>query len=108
VDDSGPDPEIAAEAIPHDGVGYLHGRTMGELFDAEARATAQTLVDAGRPVREIRLPRLDEHSLGALLQHFMLETALAAELLGLDAYDQPAVEAGKRLTRQYLAGGSEG
>jgi len=35
--------------------------------------------------------------------HFMLETMLAAHLLGVDAFDQPAVEEGKILTRDYLA-----
>ena len=48
--------------------------------------------------------RLDETSLGALLMHFMLETILAARLIGVDAFDQPAVEEGKVLAKQYLAG----
>ncbi len=34
--------------------------------------------------------------------HFMLETIIAAELLGVDPFGQPAVEAGKKLARQYL------
>ncbi|MGH6792780.1 MAG: hypothetical protein ACRECF_08585, partial [Methyloceanibacter sp.] len=47
---------------------------------------------------------LDERALGALMMHFMLETILAAHLLGVDPFDQPAVESGKILTRRYLAG----
>ena len=34
--------------------------------------------------------------------HFMLEVILAADLLGLNAFDQPAVEQGKNLARHYL------
>jgi glucose-6-phosphate isomerase len=34
--------------------------------------------------------------------HFMLETIIAAHLLGVDAFDQPAVEEGKVLAKQYL------
>ena len=34
--------------------------------------------------------------------HFMLETVLAADLLGVDPFDQPAVEAGKILARRHL------
>ena len=49
------------------------------------------------------LARLDERSLGALLMHFMLETIAAAELMGVNAFDQPAVEEGKVLARQYLS-----
>jgi glucose-6-phosphate isomerase len=34
--------------------------------------------------------------------HFMLETIIAADLLGVNAFDQPAVEEGKVIARQYL------
>jgi glucose-6-phosphate isomerase len=81
---------------------YLAGRSMGDLLDAEQRATAASLVRQGRPTRIFRLARLDEQTLGGLLMHFMLETMIAAELLGVDAFDQPAVEEGKVLARQYL------
>ena len=36
----------------------------------------------GRPTRRFQLERLDEQSLGALMMHFMLETIIAADLLG--------------------------
>jgi glucose-6-phosphate isomerase len=75
---------------------------MGDLLDAVQRATAESMVRQGRPVRLLRLPKLDEATLGALLMHFMLETIIAADLLGVDAFDQPAVEEGKVLARQYL------
>ena len=55
-------------------------------------------------MRTIDLETLDERALGALMMHFMLETILAAHLLGVDPFDQPAVESGKVLTRRYLAG----
>jgi glucose-6-phosphate isomerase len=56
----------------------------------------------GRPTRLFRVARVEERSLGALLMHFMLETIVAADLFGVDAFDQPAVEEGKVLARQYL------
>lgn len=83
---------------------YLSGRTIGDLCDAEQRATIQTLTDKGRPVRVFRLEDLDERRLGGLMMHFMLETVIAGALLGVDPYDQPAVEQGKILARDYLAG----
>jgi glucose-6-phosphate isomerase len=43
--------------------------------------------------------------MGALFMHFMLETIIAAYLLGVDPFGQPAVEEGKVLTRRYLAEG---
>jgi glucose-6-phosphate isomerase len=43
-------------------------------------------------------------SLGELLMPFMLETIVAAHLLGVDSFDRPAVEEGKVLAKKYLAG----
>jgi glucose-6-phosphate isomerase len=83
---------------------YLADRSLGDLLLAEANATAATLAKNGRPTRVLRIARLDERVMGALLMHFMLETIIAADLLRVDAFDQPAVEEGKVLTRQYLAG----
>jgi glucose-6-phosphate isomerase len=82
---------------------YLTGHTMGDLLLAEADATAATFVKAGRPTRVIRIPTVDERVMGALMMHFTLETIFAAELWGIDAFDQPAVEDAKVLTRQYLS-----
>ena len=55
-------------------------------------------------MRTIHLPQLNEETLGELLMHFMLETIIAAHLLGVDAFDQPAVEEGKVLAKKYLLG----
>ena len=82
---------------------YLAGRTMGDLLMAEADATAATTVKAGRPTRVMRVTQVDERTIGALMMHFILETIFAAHLWKIDAFDQPAVEDGKVLTRQYLA-----
>jgi glucose-6-phosphate isomerase len=90
---------VAGEATPE----YLRGRTMGDLLDAEQRATAETLIRNQRPTRLIHIGRLDEATLGALMMHFMLETIIAAHMLDIDPFDQPAVEEGKVLTRDYLA-----
>jgi len=101
---AGQGPRMDAELAGAVGAEALAGRTLGDLLDASARATAETLARAGRPVRRIEVAALDEATLGALMMHFMLETILAADLLGVNAFDQPAVEEGKVLTREYLKG----
>ena len=83
---------------------WLLGRTMDDLLGAAQRATAETLVKAGRPVRSFRLDALDGRAMGAMMMHFMLETIITAHLLDVDPFDQPAVEEGKRLARSYLEG----
>lgn len=82
---------------------YLDGRTMGDLLEAEQQATAETLARNGCPTRIFTLPHLDAKGLGALMMHFMLETIIAADLMKVNAFDQPAVEEGKARARQYLA-----
>ncbi len=87
----------------HPELAYMRGRTMGDLMEASRIATAKTLVAAGKPVRHITVDEINAHSMGALMMHFMLETIFSASLLGVDPYNQPAVEHGKILTRQYMA-----
>ena len=93
-------PRARAKAL---GLQYLAGKKLGDLVDAEARATAQTLFKNGRPVRHIHLPQVDEFHVGALMMHFMLETIIMGRLMGVDPFDQPGVEEGKILAREYLA-----
>jgi len=94
---------VAPELGEEQALSYLAGRSMGDLLEAEQRATLETLASNGRPVRALILPRLDERAMGGLMMHFMLETIIAADLLGVNPFDQPAVEEGKRLAREHLA-----
>ncbi len=84
------------------GLAPLAGHTMGNLVDAEARGTMDVLADAGRPVRHMHLDAINDEAIGALLMHFQLETIYAADGLAIDAFDQPAVEAGKIRAKQYM------
>ncbi len=95
-------PRIDGELARLAGEPGFTGKTIGDLVAAEGRATAETLAKNGCPVRTLHLPKLDEAALGELLMHFMLETIIAAHLLGIDAFDQPAVEEGKVLAKKYL------
>jgi glucose-6-phosphate isomerase len=100
---AGAGPRLDAALANAAGLGYLGGRTAGDLVAAQAEALPQALARAGRPVRTFDLARLDEASLGALLMHMMLETILAAYLMGVDPFDQPAVELAKVITRERVA-----
>ncbi len=87
------------------GVDYLEGRTMARLIQAECAATRDALKAAQRPVITVELPEVREHTLGQLLYMLEVETAMAGRLFGVDAFDQPAVEAIKVYTRQYMRQG---
>src|ERR1700761_345874 len=103
VDTKGKGPAAPKARANMLGLKYLAGKKLGDLVDAEARATAQTLFKNGRPVRRIHLAKVDEFHMGALMMHFMLETIVMGKLMGVDPFDQPGVEEGKVLARQYLA-----
>ena len=102
VGSKGQGPRMDAELAKLAGVPGFAGKSIGDLVAAEGCATAETLANNGCPVRTIHLEKLDEQSLGELLMHFMLETIIAAHLLGIDPFDQPAVEEGKALAKKYL------
>src|SRR6478752_4547294 len=104
VDSAGLGPRLDAELAKLAGEAGFAGKTIGDLVAAEGRATIETLAKNGCPVRTISIRKLDEESLGELMMHFMLETIIAAHLLGIDAFDQPAVEQGKLLAKKYLGG----
>lgn len=96
-------PRIDVEAAKAFGLDYMAGRTIGDTVTCQSRATQETLRGKGRMVRELVIDALSEENLGGLFVSFMLETVVTAHLMGVDAFDQPAVEEGKILTRQYLA-----
>jgi glucose-6-phosphate isomerase len=99
----GQGPRLSTDLARVAGLDYLGGKSVGDLIAAQAAAVPEALSRAGRPVRSFDLDRLDEASLGALMMHLMLETILAGRLLGVDPFDQPAVELAKVLTRERVA-----
>ncbi|HEY0840264.1 MAG TPA: hypothetical protein VGD74_08760 [Vulgatibacter sp.] len=85
----------------------LAGKTLGSLLDAERRGTAAALAEAGRPSLTIRMPRVDAECVGEFFFLWEAATAFAGALYGIDPFDQPGVEASKRLTKALMAGGPE-
>lgn len=102
VDSPEPGPVVSADLVEDPALAYMAERSFGDIVTAQAKATSEALIECGRPVRRISIETLDEASLGVLFAHFMLETVIAADLLGISAFGQPGVEGGKARTRQYL------
>jgi len=75
--------------------GYLGGRGIGELLEAERRGTEVALVAAGRPNATIAMEQICAESVGGLFYLWELATAYAGRLYNVDAFNQPGVEAGK-------------
>jgi glucose-6-phosphate isomerase len=95
-------PRVSDRARTIDAIKPLAGHTLGKMFYAEFEATRTTLARRGRPNRTLHVPA-SAHALGELIVLLEMETVVVAELLGIDPFDQPAVEDGKRLAWEYLA-----
>lgn len=81
-----------------DAIAYLEGQSMAALLNAEKKATEYALVASARPNFTITFPKIDAHHVGEFIALWKIATAYAGLMLNIDAYDQPAVETGKKAT----------
>lgn len=88
------------EAIPD--IAFLGGHSLNELISAEQRATEYAVQVSGHPSYTITLPEVNAFTIGQLLYLFEVQTAFAGELLNINTFDQPGVEAGKQATYALL------
>ena len=77
---------------------FLKGHTLNELITAERKSTEFALTKAGRSNFTVLLPEVNAETVGELLMYFMYETAFAGAYLGIDTFNQPGVEEGKKAT----------
>lgn len=97
------DPQVTLAMTSDDPeLGYLNGRSVRDLYLAEALATRTSIEKRGIPSRHIHVCNLNEYALGELFVYFMVETLLLADLLLVNPFDQPAVEEGKTMTRTFM------
>jgi glucose-6-phosphate isomerase len=98
TDHAGDDLVIPSRHSDLSDLAYLGGHTLGELLQVEQRATAGALAARGRMSMTLNLGALDAYNVGGLIMMLELATAYAGELYGVNAFDQPGVELGKRFT----------
>ncbi len=80
------------------GISYLGGKTMNQLYNAEADSTMASLIDYKRPNVTITIPKVSPYYLGQLLYMFEVQTAITGALYNIDAFNQPGVEQSKNYT----------
>ena len=80
------------------GVNYLGGKTINELINAEADATAVALSDFKRPNLTIHMPKITPYYMAELFYMLEIQTAIAGELYNINAFNQPGVEQAKNYT----------
>jgi glucose-6-phosphate isomerase len=77
---------------------YLQGKSLGELLNAEKRATELAMTKNLRPNMTLRFDRVSAENVGAFFHLISAATAFAGGLLNINAFDQPGVEEGKIAT----------
>ena len=98
IEHSGEDVRIPSrEGLPEE-LAYLPGHTLGELLQNEQEATSAALARMGRMNLTLSLPELTAEIMGELIMFFQLATGFAGAWYGVNPFDQPGVELGKRIT----------
>lgn len=80
----------------------LASRPMGHLLRAEALATEEALHRSGVSTLTLKTSVLDEEGLGETFMLLQLIVAGLGELMNINPFDQPGVELGKRLAKEFL------
>lgn len=81
----------------------LEGRSLGELLKAEALATEEALHRGGISTLTLSTNGFDDEGLGEFMMHLQMTVAGLGALMEINPFDQPGVELGKRLAREFLA-----
>ena len=106
AEDTGDDVRVPPQGSGYASLGYLGGRGLGELLHAEFKGTRLALLRAKTPSLVLTLPKLNERSLGLLVYLCQAAVSITGKLAGVNVYDQPGVEEGKKTTYAYM--GREG
>lgn len=77
---------------------YLCKAKLSKLLNAEKVATEYALAVSNRPSVTLRFDAITPESVGEFFFLYEFTTSLVGELLNINAYDQPAVELGKKAT----------
>ena len=88
-------PDVFAD-VP--GLAYLRGAKLSALLAAEKTATEYAMGVSNRPSVTIKFDKISPESVGEFIYLYEFVTSLCGELLDINAYDQPAVELGKKCT----------
>ena len=82
---------------------FAENKELIKIIQSQKKALTQVLKKKKIPFREFKINNTSEEILGELFSYFILETTLVAKLIGINPFDQPAVEEVKILTKRYLS-----
>ena len=83
-------------------INYLHNKNLIEIRNAQKEALIKTFKKNKIPFRVLKIKKCDEETLGHLFSYFILEISIVGKILGINPFDQPAVEEVKKITKINL------
>ena len=95
VEKSKTDIKIKRDEDNIDGLNFLAGKTMDYVNKQAMQGTVEAHVAGGVPNIIINIKELNEETIGELIYFFELACAISGNLLGVNPFDQPGVEAYK-------------
>ena len=79
-----------------DGLNFLAGKRVDEVNKMAELGTRLAHVDGGVPNIRIAVPELNEYYIGQLIYFFEIACGISGNVLGVNPFNQPGVEAYKR------------
>ena len=79
-----------------DGLNFLAGKRVDEVNKMAELGTRLAHVDGGVPNIRISMPKLNEYYLGQLIYFFEIGCGISGNVLGVNPFNQPGVEAYKK------------
>ena len=75
-----------------DGLDYLVGRTLEDINFMAEKGTRMAHTSGNVPNIYIEMEKIDEWNMGQLFYFFEFSCAISAYMLGVNPFDQPAVD----------------
>ena len=80
----------------------LNKKRLSTIKNAQKNALIKAFKKKKIPFREFKIKKLNEETLGKLFSYFIVETILIGKLVGINPFNQPAVEEVKVFTKKLL------
>ncbi len=106
IDDFHDNISIPDITLPHlETLDILNNLPFSKLINMQCDSVIEALEDQGDiPLDTITIPSVTEANIGSLIFYYELLTSLVGELIDVNTYDQPGVEAGKIILKKKLRG----
>jgi len=97
--------EIPSMSLPHlKSLDTLNSLYFSDLISMQCNSVIEALLDEGDiPLDNIIIPKIDAENIGSLIFYYELLTSLVGELIDVNTYNQPGVEAAKIILKEKLS-----